>query len=376
MKVINVLSCCFAVLLLWSCVGSVAAQNPSETGAKNYLELSWRKVATGMPDEWYGTADARKIADNVVFCQQNIGGWAKNKPYHHPLSKADSIEIIKTKAGVAATFDNGATITEMRFLARVYAGTGDERYRNAFDKGLAYILEAQYPNGGWPQFYPFRKGKTVSYAAHITYNDNAMVNVMNLLKEIAEGDAEFACLNIASDKKQAAMLAFQKGVDCIVKTQIKINGSPTVWCAQHDEVTLQPANARAYELASFSGSESAGITLLLMNIKNPTKEIVSAVKGAVQWFEQHKIERIRIKRETSGGSVNTVVVTDATAPPLWARFYELETGRPFFCDRDGVKKYSLAEIGPERRNGYSWYTNAPEKVLKEYGEWKREINEK
>ena len=196
------------------------------------------------------------------------------------------------------------------------------------------------------------------------------------MDKIADGDAEFARLNIATDKKQAAMLAFQKGVDCIVKTQIKINGSPTVWCAQHDEVTLQPANARAYELASFSGSESAGITLLLMNIKNPTKEIVSAVKGAVQWFEQHKIERIRIKRETSGGSVNTVVVTDATAPPLWARFYELETGRPFFCDRDGVKKYSLAEIGPERRNGYSWYTNAPEKVLKEYGEWKREINEK
>ena len=70
--------------------------------------------------------------------------------------------------------------------------------------------------------------------------------------------------------------------------------------------------------------------------------------------------------------MNTVVVSDPKAPPLWARFYELETGKPFFCDRDGVKKYSLAEIGAERRNGYSWYTNGPEKVLGKYGEWARE----
>ena len=328
-----------------------------------------------MPEEWYGSAEARKVADNVLFCQQNIGGWAKNKPYHHPLSKADSIEIIRTKAGVAATFDNGATMTEMRFLAKVHAGTGDERYRKAFEKGLAYMLEAQYPHGGWPQFYPFRQGKTVSYAAHITYNDNAMVNVMTLLKEIAEGSSEFIRLNISPDNKQAALRAFEKGVDCILKTQIKMNGRPTVWCAQHDAVTLQPANARAYELASFSGSESAGITLLLMNIKNPKKEIVAAVRGAVQWFETHKIEGILIKRETIGGSVNTVVVSDPKSPPLWARFYELETGRPFFCDRDGVKKYSLAEIGAERRNGYSWYTNGPEKVLGKYGEWARENGE-
>ena len=29
-------------------------------------------------------------------------------------------------------------------------------------------------------------------------------------------------------------------------------------------------------------------------------------------------------------------------PTLWARFYELETNRPFFCDRDGIKKYDIS----------------------------------
>ncbi len=56
-------------------------------------------------------------------------------------------------------------------------------------------------------------------------------------------------------------------------------------------------------------------------------------------------------------------------PPIWARFYEIETNRPFFCDRDGVKKYDVSEIGSERRNGYSWYTSAGERMARAYADW-------
>ena len=63
------------------------------------------------------------------------------------------------------------------------------------------------------------------------------------------------------------------------------------------------------------------------------------------------------------------MVEDASAKPLWARFMELENNRPFFCDRDGIKKYSLDEIGAERRNGYGWYTNEPKEVIKKYDRW-------
>ena len=60
---------------------------------------------------------------------------------------------------------------------------------------------------------------------------------------------------------------------------------------------------------------------------------------------------------------------DQNAPPLLARFYDLETGKPLFCDRDGVKKTSMAEIGDERRNGYSWYSNGFEWLQKKYEKW-------
>ena len=63
-------------------------------------------------------------------------------------------------------------------------------------------------------------------------------------------------------------------------------------------------------------------------------------------------------------------------PVLWARFYELDTNRPFFSDRDGIKKYDISEIGHERRNGYSWYNKDGSKVLAKYEKWKKELNRK
>lgn len=58
---------------------------------------------------------------------------------------------------------------------------------------------------------------------------------------------------------------------------------------------------------------------------------------------------------------------------LWARFYDLDTQKPFFCGRDGVKHDSVTEIERERRAGYGWYTDAPKKILKAYPKWLKKI---
>jgi pectinesterase len=67
-------------------------------------------------------------------------------------------------------------------------------------------------------------------------------------------------------------------------------------------------------------------------------------------------------------------VEDSNAPTLWGRFYDLETSTIYFCSRDGIKRKSLAEISHERRNGYSWYTRAPQRALKRYSEWKENLD--
>ena len=343
----------------------ISAQN-KQVKSGEYLSMKWKKVATKMPSEWYGSDEAKLVAENILIYQKNAGGWTKNKNFHREISESKKEEIIRDKSKVGATFDNGATITELRFLAKVHSNTNDDLYKQAFEKGLDYIFISQYENGGWPQFFPLKGG----YSTHITYNDNAMVNIMEFLKEIISGNKEFASLQISTDRKVKAKKAFDHGVQCILNTQIIVDGKRTIWCAQHDEFSLAPAGARSYELASFSGSESVGVVLLLMSIDNPSEDIFASVDGAVQWFENNKIEGIKIERVINEeGKKDRIVVEDKNAPPLWGRFCDLETSKPFFCSRDGIKRNSLAEISHNRRNGYGWYTNKPEEVLKKYPEW-------
>jgi PelA/Pel-15E family pectate lyase len=317
---------------------------------------------------WYGSAEAIRIADNLLLYQHENGGWDKNIDMALPLG-GKHLEEVKQKRNGLSTIDNDATYTQMRYLAKVYAATRDGRYASAFHRGLGYLFAAQYPNGGWPQFYPLRHG----YWDHITYNDDAMIGVMDLLRAVANGDPAYAFLTPAERDRAGA--AVQKGIDCILKTQVVVNGKLTVWCAQHDEVTLAPAKARSYELPSLSGSESVGIVEFLMGIDNPPPEVVRSVEAAVEWFRRSKIEGIRVIPKPAPGTpkgTDMTVVPDPSAPPLWARFYDISTNRPMFCGRDGIVKQTLAEIEYERRNGYRWYVDRPARLLEsEYPEWKR-----
>lgn len=347
----------------------VRVEKDTQAQADDYLEMTWKHVATRMPSEWYGTKEARSAAEIVLKAQKDVGGWAKNKDYHR-LSASEITELAGNGSEIGATFDNGSTIRELRFLARVYGKLGDQRYKEAFLRGLHYIFLSQYDNGGWPQFYPVREG-SVAYSGHITYNDDSMVNIMRLLKDIWSFNEDFASLELSRDITSHAKKAFDKGIECILNTQIIVNGTPSVWCAQHDRKTLEPVKARSYELPSFSGSESVDIVLLLMSIQNPSKEIIEAVNGAIDWFWAHQIKGIKLETFTrKDGKEDLAVIHVEGAPSLWARFYDLDTGKPFFCDRDGIKRESLAEVGYERRNGYSWYTDAPRKLIGKYPAWK------
>ena len=353
--------------LFVSCVISVYAQEVNYKDKRQYKE--WVKLAPKLDDAFFSTQEAIRIAENVLLYQQTTGGWPKNIYMPAELSKAELKVAIEAKKDVnESTIDNNATSTEIQYLARTYQATKDNRYKDAVIHGFEYLFKAQYANGGWPQFYPRPKG----YYIEITYNDNAMFNVLQLLRKVYEKQAPYTFLPDATIEK--AHTAFNKGIDCILKTQVKRNGKLTVWCAQHDHVTLQPAKARAYELPSLSGQESDNLVLLLMSLPNPSEEIKNAIEGAVTWFKESSITGTTKEGFTDAqGRKDFRMVPCTDCPPMWARFYDLESNRPFFCDRDGVKVYSISKIGYERRNGYSWYNNDGAKVIREYAKWKKKF---
>jgi PelA/Pel-15E family pectate lyase len=315
----------------------------------------------GKADAWFASAEAKKIADIILTYQADAGGWPKNtdtvsQPYSGDRTK------------LQPTFDNKGTVDELRFMARMVNATKAEAYRNSFDRGLAYVLKAQYANGGWPQFFPLRKG----YYDRITFNDGAMVRVLEFVREVGR-DERYGFVD--AQIREACRQAFDRGIACILKCQIIVEGKPTVWCAQHDEQTFAPAKARSYELPSFSGSESVGIVRLLMSLEEPAVAVRASIEGAVAWFEAHRIKGQRLETtKTLLGAKDLVMVPDPAAPDLWARFSDLQTGAAYVCDRDGVPKPKLADIGHERRNGYSWFGEYARDLLsKDYPAWKKRV---
>jgi len=335
-----------------------------------HLLVAWKDCLRQKP-EWYAGEEAMRIADNVLLYQRESGGWPKNIDMAVVLSERAKAEIAKEKGHDDSLIDNGATYTQMDYLARVFNATGHpirkEDLKESFIKGLDYLLKAQYENGGWPQYYPKLKG----YYKHITFNDDAMVGVMELLRKVALKDHAYSFVDEA--RRARAEAAVAKGTECVLKTQIVVNGKLTAWCQQHDEVTLAPAPGRSYEHVSITGLESVGVVRFLMGIDHPDGRVVDAVESAVAWFKESKLTGIKLVEKPDPSFPNgfdRVVVEDANAGPLWARFYEINTGRPIFSGRNGVIKYSLAEIEHERRTGYNWYTKAPVELLeKDYPAW-------
>lgn len=350
--------------------GSIRAQSGAMT-TETTRNVKWVKAAASYPDSFFTTQEARRVGDNVLLYQHNTGGWPKNVQMQNPLTAKERLAVEAEKGNEnESTIDNGATTTELKYLARLYNATRDKRYLDGFNAGMDYLFRSQYANGGWPQFWP----RPTGYYIHITYNDDAMVNVLWMLNETARGREPYAFVSDSTRAKARA--AVSRGVDCILKTQVVQNGRLTVWCAQHDEQTLLPAKARAYELPSLSGGESIGIVRFLMSLPDPSPEVRRSIECAVEWFRTSKIEGKRLERFTNADGKPDLRMADCTVgepcEPLWGRFYTLDTNRPFVCDRDGVVRFDLAEIGYERRNGYSWYNHHGLALLKEYEVWKRE----
>lgn len=329
--------------------------------------------------EWYATAEARRVADNIVSFQTPSGGWGKNQDRSGPARRPGQsyvpienlpgyargdIQALDTAWRYVGTIDNGATITEMRFLARVQRtlpGTEGDSYRASFAKGARYLLSAQFPNGGWPQVYPLQGG----YHDALTYNDDAMTHVVGLLSDIAVRDGDYAF--VPEELATRSRAAVDRAIGVILATQVVIGGKRTAWGQQHDALTLQPVGARNFEPTALSSNESASLLHLLMRLPDPSSATVAAVHDGIAWLRERSLKDVAWTRD--GVERGRRLIAKPGAGPIWARFYELRTMKPIFGDRDRSIHDDVNDLSLERRNGYSWFGSAPARAIKLYAAW-------
>jgi PelA/Pel-15E family pectate lyase len=327
---------------------------------------------------WYGSAEARHIADIVASFQTPAGGWSKHTDFtKHVRAPGETFAAdngsrfvitndfdapAEVNWSYVGTFDNDATTTELRFLATLISanGTNNAAWRATFSRGLDYIFAAQFPNGGWPQVWPLQGG----YHDAITFNDDAMLHVIEFLRNVASGQNEFTF--VSPELRARADASWKRGIDCILAAQMVVNGRRTVWGQQHDALTLQPASARNYEMPSQSSSESGTIVLFLMQLPEPDSNVVAAVHAAAAWFEKTKIEG---KAFRVVGTESRKLVDAPGSGPTWARYYEIGTDKPIFGDRDQTIHDDVNELSRERRKGYGWFKDTGKRVEQHYAKW-------
>lgn len=347
------------------------AEKPIPTGrfadsANHWRNLKMRGVIEPEPDQpRYKPSQFREIADNIVLFQREDGGWPANYDMMAILTPEQKKAIAETKSRRDGSFDNDTVHPQVTYLAHALQRESNSEWRDACERGLDYILAAQYPNGGFPQ-----KLGAKGYSAHITFNDNVMMGILNVLADVALGEPRYDWLD--DDRRARCVEALKKGVDCVLKCQIKVDGQATGWAQQHDEKTYEPRPARKFEPTATCALDTADVTAFLTRLE-PTDEIAAAIESAAAWLDRVKLEGIRAKRVKAPreefpllvkpAETDLVVVEDPDAPAIWARFYEIGTDRPIFVGRDAVVRYNVSEIERERRIGYGWYGSYATRVL-------------
>ena len=313
----------------------------------------------------YRPEQVTEIVANILLYQRVDGGWPKDYDMLAVLTEAQRTAVEATRDAHDSSYDNNNLHSQVKYLAQAVAQTSNAQWRAACERGFDFMLRSQYSNGGLPQRFPNPK----SYHAHITFNDGVMIGILQVLADASSQQPYFAWLD--DTRRRQATTAVERGIDCILKCQIKVDRHKTGWCQQHDAVSYAPAPARTFELASICPQETTAIVQFLQQQPARSEEVEQAIAAATDWLKSTQLDGVRVERiaskrvefERHTTDFDIVLVEDSAAKPLWARHYEIGTNRPIFAGRDGVKKYALADIERERRTGTAWYGGWPQALF-------------
>ena len=266
---------------------------------------------------------ARNAAICLARCQLSSGGWdsdfdfdPKQANRYHLASQFAAGDKDPGKRRHRSTLDDNKTQSALSFLLE-FVHTVDESkgVRDALDFGLASLLAAQDPTGGWPQKYEGaarekaeptsatfpedwpREWPDVSYSSYLTLNDGNLYHIARLLLKAHELTQEErfveAAIRLGDFLRLAQLPAPQRG-----------------WAQQYD-FEMHPVWARRFEPPAVSSIEtySAIETLFELWAATGMDRFREPIPEALAWLRASKLD---------DGS--------------WARFYELKTNRPLYCE--------------------------------------------
>ena len=337
-------------------------------GVGEMFLMAWRATGDGIYLDY-----AKRVAGAIIWGQYPEGGW-------HYLIDFDMDGIQKWYDEVASrcwgweeyyhyygncTFDDNSTQSSTRFLLHLYAETLDPAYLQPLLKALDFILEAQFPNGAWPQRYPlsreFPYDGVLDYTSYYTYNDGAIHNCIMTLWEASDllGDKRY---------REAAL----RGMYFYIISQL---GRPQAGWAQQYTHDMLPGQARGYEPAGVNSNNSmANINSLELFYKmTGDRRFLNPIPPALDWLEDSILNT-----DPAKGYTHTRVFEYKTNRPIYFHrsgtnidnghyFWDYEFGN-FVCHMESIVTIDVKALRKEFERVDAL---TPEEALAEYEEWKR-----
>lgn len=271
-------------------------------------------------DEYYYEL-AKKSAHALIKGQLDCGGWNYLIDFAGEKSLKKWYSTIGANGGRLeefhhyygnATFDDDVTAGASKLLLRLFLVKKDSIVKKALDKAIKFILNSQFPNGAWPQRYPFKeefnKNRKPDYTLYYTFNDNVIWN-----------NIKFLILCYAVLKNDSLLISIKKGMNFYLLSQYQ---NPQAGWAQQYNHNLEPAKARTYEPAALDPQYTAKYIEILIKFYEMTgdKKFLQRIPDAINWLSTVAIE----KRDS-------IIVVP--------KFVELNTNKPLFIHRKGTNKY-------------------------------------
>lgn len=274
------------------------------------------------------------VADLIVSLQNEDGGF-QVLPDNYEMSQPD-VGLGSMKS--VSSLENGATTAELKYLAKYITEVKpeDSKYQDAFVKGVKFLLTTQMDNGGWSM----NPGSGSGFNANIEVGNNAMIEVLTLLSDIAVLNNQnyvFARKAMNVDEIKAAV---EKGNDFIIASQISNNNKKAGWASQYDK-TGKVTMGRTYERESVSSYTTKAVVDYLMTIHDPSQAVRDAVESAYSWLKKVKIsdKEQEIVKDTSMNNGYDVYLVDGNG--TWASNYVYDetsdSYRPLYSDVDPTR---------------------------------------
>lgn len=281
-------------------------------------------VATG---ETLFLNGATGAVEALVVTQLSSGGWDDDFDFDpeiaakvHTRRDLEAGDSDPGKRYRTSTLDDHKTTSALQLLLEYVHTEGviaDPEIIRSLEFGIDGLLAAQFPSGAWaqkfqgpadpdmpvlkatiPKTWP-REFPKAKYTGYATLNDGNLTHVMEFLLRAHEltGDPRF----MASAKRLGQFLLLAQ-----------LEGAQPAWAQQYDE-RMHPVWARKFEPPAVSSVESYGAaeTLAMLWAATGEERFRAAIFPALDWLEQSRLEDGR-----------------------WARFYELETNKPLYCDAE------------------------------------------